>query len=129
MSPFVHDVMHRGVATCNMDTPLVEVARRMCDAHVTAIVVVDALGEVAGIISSIDLAQAYVSHKLDYLAEDIMTASVATIVPDIPVEAAIQIMLDRRIHQLVILHSKPAPGRPVGMLAMNDIMRLIAENC
>lgn len=129
MSPFVHDVMHRGVTICNMDTRLEEVAKRMCDAHASAIVVVDSLGEVAGIISSTDLAQAYVSDKLDSQAEDIMTTSVATIVANIPVEAAIQIMLDRRIHQLVIMHARPAPGRPVGMLSMNDIMRLIADNC
>jgi len=129
MSLLVRDVMHRGVAICNMDTPLKEVARRMCGAHVTAIVVVDALGEVVGIISGTDLAQAYVDARLEDLAEDIMTTSVATIMPDIPVKAATQLMLDHKIHQLVIQHARPTPAIPVGMLSMNDVMRLIADNC
>ena len=127
MSLLVRDVMHRGVITCGLDTPLVEVAQRMCDATLTAIVVVDGLGELTGIISRTDLARAYLSDRTGGNAEDIMTADVATIIPDIPVNAAIQIMLDRRIHQLVILHAKPAIGRPVGILSMADVVRLVAE--
>ena len=127
MGLLVREVMRRGVTTCGLDTPLTDAAQRMCDSHATAVVVVDALSEVAGIISRTDLAQAYLSGQIDAHAEDVMTADVATIVPHIPVEAAVQIMLDRRIHQLVILHPKPALGRPVGMLSMEDIVRLVAE--
>jgi len=127
MGLLVRDVMQRGVATCGLETPLADVAQRMCDASITAMMVVDELGELTGIITRTDLARAYLAGRTAGHAEDLMTPNVATIVPDIPVEAAIQIMLDRRIHQLVILHAKPAIGRPVGILSMEDVVRLVAE--
>jgi len=127
MSLFVRDVMSRGVITCTFDTPLEEVAQRMCKAHSSAIVVVDDLGEIAGIISRTDLARVFVAAKGKRRAEDIMTANVVTIAPDIPVQAAVHLMLDHKIHQLVIMHAKPALGRPVGMLSMDDIVRILAE--
>jgi CBS domain-containing protein len=127
MSLFVRDVMSRGVVTCQLDTPIEEIASRMCKARATAIVVVDNIGEVAGIISRTDLARVFVASKGGRRAEDIMTGNVITIVPHIPVQAAVELMLDHKIHQLVILHAKPAPGRPVGLLSMDDVVRLLAE--
>ena len=127
MSLFVRDVMSRGVITCTFDTPLEEIANRMCAARAAAIVVVDELGEVAGIISRTDLARVFVAPKRNWRAEDIMVANVITVVPDIPVQAAVHLMLDHKIHQLVLLHAKPARQRPVGILSMDDIVRIMAE--
>jgi CBS domain-containing protein len=127
MSVFVRDVMSRGVVTCGLDTPIADVATRMHKARATTIVVVDAIGEVTGIISRTDLARVFVRGMSGRRAEDIMTANVVTIVPNIPVQAAVQMMLDQRIHQLVILHERPAPARPVGLLSMDDIVRIMAE--
>jgi CBS domain-containing protein len=130
MTMFVRDCMHRGVVSCGFDTPIEEISRRLCQERATAIVVVDALGEVAGIISRTDLARVFVGATRAARAEDLMTADVTTIVPHIPVQAAVQLMLDRKIHQLVILHAKPAPARPVGMLSLDDVVRLMAGgNC
>jgi len=125
MSLFVRDVMSRGVVTCALDTPIEEIAARMCNARVTAIVVVDGIGEVAGIISRTDLARVFVAGLRGRRAEDIMTANVITIVSHIPVQAAVELMLDHKIHQLVITHA--ALGRPVGLLSMDDVVRLLAE--
>jgi len=127
MGLFVRDVMSRSFVTCASNAPVQEVARRLYLAQATAIVVVDAVGELAGVISRTDLARVFVSRQFSLTAEDIMTANVVTIVPDIPVEAAVQLMLDKHIHQLVIQHARPATARPVGMLSTNDIVRLMAE--
>lgn len=120
--------MSRSFVTCTVDTPLDELARRLERAKATAIIIVDELGELAGIISRTDLARVYVSGDYDKLAEDIMTSDVITISPHIPVKAAVQLMLDKKIHQLVIQHARPAPSRPVGMLSLNDIIRLMGES-
>jgi len=61
------------------------------------------------------------------VAEDVMSPDVVTIIPDIPVEAAALIMLDKNIARLVIVHEKPATQRPVGILSMSDIVRDMAE--
>jgi CBS domain-containing protein len=127
MGLFVRDVMSRSFITCEFTAPLREVARRLHAARATAIVVLDAVGELAGVISRTDLARAFVSGDTYRTAEDVMSTRVVTIVPDIPVEAAVQLMLDKHIHQLVILHARPAPARPVGVLSTNDIVRLMAE--
>jgi len=124
---YVRDVMHRGVVTCQANTPLVSVAALMSEHNTGAVAVVDPEGELVGIISRTDLVQAYLKPFSRLCAEDIMTASVATIIPDIPVSAAVQIMLDRGVHQLIILHARPAPQRPVGILTMDDVVRDMAS--
>ncbi|MGQ9584696.1 MAG: CBS domain-containing protein [Anaerolineae bacterium] len=124
----VRDVMKRGVPTCQLDTPLVQVARQMLRPNADAVVVVNEMGEVCGIISRTDLVRQHTqSHWATMRAEDVMTPSVFTIIPDIPVSAAAQLMLDNQIHQLVILHARPAPQRPVGILTMRDVIQHMVE--
>lgn len=123
---YVRDVMHRGVTTCAPDLPLSEVAALMARDRAGAVAVVDSNGELIGIISRTDMVRAYLKPYANLRAEDIMTTQVATIIPDIPVRAAVQIMLDRGVHQLVILHARPAPQRPVGILTMDDIVKDMA---
>ena len=55
-----------------------------------------------------------------------MSQDVETIIPDIPVSAAVLIMLDQGVDRLVIMHAKPAPQRPVGVLSLSDIVRDMA---
>lgn len=124
---YVRDVMHRGVVTCQANTPLVGVAALMSEHNTSAVAVVNPQGELVGIISRTDLVQAYLKPFDRLCAEDIMTTGVATVIPDIPVTAAVQIMLDRGVHQLIILHARPAPQRPVGILTMHDVVRDMAS--
>ncbi|HEC34584.1 MAG TPA: CBS domain-containing protein [Chloroflexi bacterium] len=126
MSKFVRDLMRRGVITCHTDTPLPEVARRMAENKVTAVVVVDEGGEVCGIVTRKDLVGVYNQDYKKMVAENVMSSDVATIIPDIPVTAAALIMLDRDVSRLVIMHEKPATQRPVGILSMSDIVRDMA---
>ncbi len=127
MARFVRDLMRRGVITCHTDNSLPEVARRMTENKVTAVVVVDEGGEVCGILSRKDLVEVYNQDYKKMLAEDVMNPDVATIIPDIPVEAAALIMLDMGVSRLVIMHERPATQRPVGILSMSDIVRDMAE--
>lgn len=128
MAVLVRDIMKRGVPTCQLDTPVLQVARQMLRANVDTTVVVDDLGEVSGIISRTDIVRLHSQRYWEMRAEDIMTYNVLTIVPDVPVNAAAQLMLDNRIHQLVILHARPAPQRPVGILTMRDVIRYMVES-
>ena len=128
MPKLVRDVMKRGVPTCQFDTPITEVARQMLSLSTNAIVVVNEMGEVAGIVSRTDVLRLHDASFWERTAQDIMTKPVSTIIPDIPVSAAAQLMLDNNIHQLVILHSRPAPQRPVGMLTMIDVIRHMVQS-
>jgi len=120
--------MSRSVVTCTPETSVHEAARRMTEHRLSALVVVDkASGELEGIVSRSDLARAYEKDYDAVKVESVMTQDVETIIPDIPVLAAVQIMLDRNIDRLVIMHAKPAPQRPVGVLSLSAVIRDMAS--
>ncbi len=120
----VRDVMHRGVITCWTDESVIDVARRMHEYSINAIFVLDESGWAKGIISQTDLVQAYVQGNWQHrAASEIMTANIVTIAGDVPVGVAIQIMLDKHIHRLLIVQGGLTPNRPVGVLSLSDVVR------
>ena len=120
--------MSRSVVTCTLETTVHEAAQRMTEHGVNALVVVEELsGELEGIVTRSDLARAYGQDYQAIQVESVMSHQVQTIVPDIPVSAAVLLMLDHRVDRLVIMHAKPGPPRPVGVLSLSDIVRDIAE--
>ncbi len=123
----VRDVMHRKVISCKVDTPLKEVARRLDSEKVNALIVVDESGDVCGIVSQTDLVKAFEQDWGNLVAEDVMTTDVVTIIPDIPVLAAVELMLDNQIHRVVITQGGLQPRRPVGVLSMTDVVSEMAQ--
>lgn len=119
--------MSHGVMTCMPETTVHEAVQRMTEHKVNALVVVQATsGELEGVVSHSDLARVH-DHDYDSITvESVMNHAVETIIPDIPVLAAVQIMLDRNMDRLVIMHIKPAPSRPVGVLSLSDVIRDMA---
>ena len=127
MTKMVRDAMAHGVVTCGPNTPLSGVASLMVEHQTSAVAVVDETGHLQGIVSLTDLVRASLRPEPHATAESVMTASVATAIPDIPLNAAAQIMLDRSVHQLIILEA-PTSQRPVGILSMEDIVRDLARS-
>jgi CBS domain-containing protein len=119
----VRDVMHRGVITCWADERAVDIAHRLHEYAINAIFVLDSSGRAEGVVSQTDLARVYVKGEWENLtAEDIMTANVVTISGEIPLDAAVQIMLDKKIHRLLIVQGGLVPNRPVGVLSLSDVV-------
>jgi CBS domain-containing protein len=127
MPKFVRDVMSRGVVTCFPETTVRQAALRMTEHGLSALVVVDDLsGELEGIVSRSDLARVYEQDVDALTVESVMSHEVETIIPNIPVSAAVLIMQDRQLDRLVILHEPPTPQRPVGVLSLSDVVRDMA---
>jgi CBS domain-containing protein len=127
MTKLVRDVMSRNLMSCHPDTTVREAAQRMAEHSVNALVVLEeASGELEGIVSRSDLARVYDQDYDAVTVESVMNHDVQTIIPNIPVSAAVMIMLDNRIDRLVIMHAKPAPPRPVGLLSLSDVIRDMA---
>ena len=127
-SKLVRDVMHRGVITCWADEHLIDVARRLCEYDINALFVLDDSGRAVGVISQTDLAQAYVqSDWPQRTADEIMANDVVTITGDIRLDVAIQIMLDKHIHRLLIVQGGRTPNRPVGVLSLSDVITEMAS--
>jgi CBS domain-containing protein len=128
MTKLVRDVMHRGVISCWADEPVIDVAHRLCEYTINAIFVLDESGRAEGVISQTDMARAYTKEGWQHrTAEEIMTTKIVTITGDIPLDAAIQIMLDKRIHRLLIVQGGRTPNRPVGVLSLSDVIREMAQ--
>jgi predicted transcriptional regulator len=123
----VRDVMHRKVISCRVDTPLREVAKRLDSEKINALIVVDESGDLAGVVSQTDLVKTCERDWRNMVAEDVMTSDVVTVVADIPVLVAVELMVDNQVHRVVITQGGLAPRRPVGVLSMTDVVREMAR--
>ena len=118
--------MRRGVVTCRVDANAAEVAKIMLDNDVSALVVIDERLNACGVISKTDLIRSYGKDISAITAEDIMTTDIFTISPDTLVYEAVQLMLEHRIHQLVIVTQGGAHRRPVAIFTSGDAVALMA---
>jgi CBS domain-containing protein len=123
----VEDVMHYGVITCRTDTLLKEVVRIITDTDVHALVVIHDNGNVAGIVSHMDLLRLYGQNLLEYKAEDVMTPNVITISPEATVKEAVDLMLKHNIRRLLVTEKTPEGERPIGVISTTDVIRDMRE--
>jgi len=120
----IKDIMHKGVITCSPDVPVQEVVRVVADTDVHAIIVVHPPESVvAGIISHIDLLHLYGKDLLECTAADIMTTDVVDIGIDRTVTEAVQLMLEKGIHRLLVTEDTPDGKKPIGVVSTTDIIR------
>lgn len=125
----VKDIMHVGLTTCSLDTPIPEVARIMVAQGVNAVVVTDEAGHLAGLIARTDLVVLYGYQDMwpHMVAEQVMIGSVATISPDESAVKAAQEMNLRKYHRLIVTESTGnGKQKPVGVVSMTDIVRDMA---
>ncbi len=127
--PLVRDLMSRQVFTCQRDTPIPEVARRMRDYNVSALVVVDNQGIMEGLISRTDLVtlRAHDEYWHGLTAEHVMVKNVICATPDTPLRDALGLLLARKIHRLIVVEDCGQPSKPLGVLSLTDIVRDMAE--
>ncbi|MCH7558576.1 MAG: CBS domain-containing protein [Planctomycetes bacterium] len=126
MDRIIRDFMRRGVVTCGVAANAAEVARIMLDNDVSALVVVDERLNACGVISKTDLIGYYGRDLSLITAEDIMTSEILTVSPDTLVHEAVQLMLEHRVHQLVIVTKGGAHRRPVAIFTTGDAVALMA---
>jgi signal-transduction protein with cAMP-binding, CBS, and nucleotidyltransferase domain len=111
----------RGVVSCGPAEDVLSVARRMCDAGVGAIVVLE--GErLVGIFSERDLmTRVVVAHRDPSTTpvSAVMTREVSTAEIDDKVDVCEQKMLRTGCRHLPVL----AQGRVIGMISMRDLLR------
>jgi len=126
MERIIRDFMCRGVVTCGVNADAAEIAKIMLDNDVSALVVLDERLNACGVISKTDLIGFYGRKLSEITAEDIMTSEVYTVSPDTLIYEAVRLMLDRKIHQLVIVTQGGAHRRPVGIFTSGDAVALMA---
>lgn len=127
----VRECMHEGVISCTPETSLDEVAVTMRAEHISAVVVVTD-GLAAGVISQTDLVniafvEPYVRYWRGMTARHIMSSPVVSVRPDTPLDEALELLRERRIHRLVVTVPTAGGERPVGILSMTDVARVLGQ--
>lgn len=136
------DIMTAPVITVKPDTLLTETARKMADAGISGVPVVDAEGKVVGVISEKDFLAhmgapktgAFMQVIADCLAgggcvampirrktaADIMTAPARTAPPDTPVSDLSKQMAEQNINRIPIVETS---GRLMGIISRGDLIQ------
>lgn len=126
----VAEVMHGGVLTCPLETPIRDVARMMAKQRVHCIVAAeesedDGERRLWGVVSDLDLVSAASAGSVDDLtAGGTAVTPVLMVSPDDTVEHAAQLMAEHAVSHLVVVDSHHS--RPVGVVSTLDVAALLA---
>jgi CBS domain-containing protein len=144
----VSEIMSTPPVTVDESTSLEDVARLMLDKGIGCVPVVDANGSISGVVtessfsakskgipfstfrapqllgrwlSDVSVANIYAEARQTPVSE-IMVKNVVTITEDESVNRAVELMLQHDINRVPVVRD----GRPVGMIARHDLLRLMA---
>jgi CBS domain-containing protein len=113
-----------GVLTTEYHTKLAEATRLMVEEDFSALVVVDEDGYLAGILSRIDVIRAALLHEdwADRRVEEFMHQDVVTV----PIHATLrdvgEILLDHRIHRVVMVREEAGKLQPLSIISAADLV-------
>ena len=116
----VKHFMSRNLVTVTPDVSIVEIARKMKENNVGA-VVVEKDDEIAGIITDRDVALSIV-EGCEKKAEEIMSKNVAVIPEYAELYEATKLMAERNVRRLPVVDEKK---KLVGMISIDDIMMIL----
>jgi predicted transcriptional regulator len=124
MTMHASDVMIQDVLTVPESMPLKEVARLLAEKQITGAPVVNAKGEVVGVISETDIIRKSnsIGAWSPSTAGQIMTRPAVAVAPGDTLQRVCELMYNRRIHRVVV-----ADGAQIhGIITTMDILRSIA---
>ena len=119
-------ICSREVDIANYDESVLDAARRMRDRQVGALVIVDGMTPV-GVLTDRDLTVRVLAAGLDPPAtrvSQVMTPSPTTIREDESIQTGLGYMRSGRFRRLPVVGHD---GRLVGILALDDVLELVAE--
>ncbi len=126
MTLYASDVMIKDVITVTESTPLKDVTRMFGENRITGAPVVNASGDLVGVISLTDIIRKTnnIGAWSPSTAGQIMTKPAVTVAPNETLQRVCEMMYNRRIHRVVV-----AEGTQIrGILTTMDILRAIATH-
>jgi CBS domain-containing protein len=117
----VKHIMTRSVVTCNPDMTLTEVTQLLFRADVDAIIVVDANGDLQGLISRLDVLGHFGQDLGSQSAGHAMAKDIPSISPDDTIQSAVQQMLRLRVDGLVVVNAEKT--RALGIISTSDVVQ------
>jgi signal-transduction protein with cAMP-binding, CBS, and nucleotidyltransferase domain len=122
----VSELMHTPAVTCTPRDTVSAVAQLMATRNVGSIVVIDNVGEVAGIVTDRDITIRGVAEGRsgDIPVEALMTRNVALVDPRADIADAAATMMKRRVRRLPVVDDR---GHVHGLVALDDIVRNVVR--
>jgi CBS domain-containing protein len=115
----VSDVMNRTVRTIDPNASIQQAAELMSKYRIGSLIVVEK-GKLAGIITEHDILSKVVAQAKDVnnvKVKDVMTRNVIVVSPDMELEDAAQLMLDKGIKKLPVVSNRQL----IGIITATDI--------
>jgi CBS domain-containing protein len=122
----VRDVMEIGVPACKTTTSLTDVARMLSLEGRDILIVMGDEG-VAGVVSQSDLARAFLGEYESMTAQDVMSSGVYSVSPDVPLKIAVETMIKKGVHQLLVVPETQESATPLGVLSKRHLIELMTE--
>jgi CBS domain-containing protein len=131
MTKPVRELMHPGLITCTMDTPIGQAAMLLMRHRVHALAVTDRDGRPVGLLSDFDLlAGEWLSADRESLeamrrmtAGELMSTPLNTIEAGSTASEAAQRMRREGFHRLIVTDN----GRPLGVISISDLVAYLAS--
>ncbi len=119
------DLMNPSVLVARDDMALRDLAAFLLDNEITGAPVEDRFGNLVGVVSVVDLAQAAYEDEPDtqVLTRDIMTPGVISVSEEATVSEVASTMLDNHLHRLLVTRS----GKPLGIISTSDLLGLLID--
>ena len=114
----VQQIMQPAVQTTTPETPVTDIARRLLDAGLTGMPVIDAEGTLVGVVTEYD-----VISKQGETVGEIMSRGVVTVTEDMTAQRVVDLVGLHGIRGIPVL----AGGRLVGLVTRADLVRLFLE--
>jgi CBS domain-containing protein len=120
----VMDAKRIGVFSCKIGTPIGEAAKCMVQEDVSAVVVVDGEGCLAGIITRTDLLRALLAsddweaHTID----EFMVVDVITVDPQARLSQVAELLLQKHIHRVVVVREDGGKRSPISVVSAGDLV-------
>lgn len=115
------------VVTIDLDSSVLDAVRRMKEANVGSVIVVDGLGKLAGILTQRDVLHRAIEISTDLSlvpVHRVMTANVQTCGPHTAMTEAAELMAQRGIRHLPVVRN----GEAVGMISSRDVLACQLNN-
>jgi len=128
--PTVLEAKRIGVLSCQVGTTLGDAARCMVDEDVSALVVTDGEGCLAGIITRTDLLRALLASNAweVHTIDEFMVVDVVTVPPDTRLSQVAELLLQKHIHRVVVVREDEGKHSPISVVSAGDLVYHMVKN-
>lgn len=113
-----------GIFSCRMGQPLVKVAQTIVEEDISALIVLDDDGYLAGIITRTDLLRAHIGFEdwENQPVENFMNWEVITVTPQTNLVRVAELLLDKQIHRVVVVREENGKKKPLSVVSAADLV-------